>query len=511
MTKPITQVIIVGGGTAGWMSAASLGRYAQGKNLTITVIESSQLPTVGVGEATIPNIVEFNHSIGLDEIEFIKATQASFKLGIKFENWSQTSPSFFHPFSDYGLPINKVDFHQYVNRLAIENHKLEGHKLEGHNFKLEDYSFSSVLAQQGNFAQPHPNPPSPLADYSYAYHFDAGLYAELLKSHSLKMGVEHVDATIDQVNLHQNGFIKSVSLHDGRVLEAELFIDCSGFKALLIEQAMKTGFDDWSEWLLCDTALAVQTKSTSSPNPYTRSIAHNSGWQWHIPLQHRTGNGYIFSSQFENKASAEQNLLTSLTGEPISQIRQFSFTPGRRKQIWNKNCFAVGLSSGFLEPIESTSISLIQSAIAKLLSFFPDTSFNEHDINEVNRLHNSELEHVRDFIILHYKLASGIDSPFWQYCQEMTVPETLSHKIDVYRSQGHIILRENESFEAASWLTMYHAFGVLPNRYDPRVDAIPLETVKQNLAQMKHSIINAASQSVSHQTFIDRHCKAVSQ
>jgi tryptophan 7-halogenase len=498
-TKAINKIVIVGGGTAGWMAAASLAKYAQGKSLSICLIESSSIGTVGVGEATVPNIVEFNRNLGIDEIELIKATQATFKLGIQFENWQQKGSRFFHPFADYGLKIEQVEFHQYLNRLAASGDKVE----------LEDYCFPCVLAKSGRFAQPHPQPPSPLADYSYAYHFDASLYAQFLQKFAVNLGVKHIDAKVQRVNLHDsNGFINSVTLDDGRDIDGELFIDCSGFKGILIEQALHTGYEDWSHWLFCDTAVAVQTESVGPTNPYTRSIASDAGWQWRIPLQHRTGNGYIYSSQFEKDEDAHRILLETVEGKVINQPRKIAFTPGRRKQIWNKNCFALGLASGFLEPLESTSISLIQTAIAKLLSFFPDTSFNAHDIAEVNRLHNSEMENIRDFLILHYKLTARTDSEFWRRCQAMQIPELLAHKIGVYQSRGHIVMVDNESFQRASWLTMYQGFACSASSVDPRAEVVELAVLRQKLAQMRQSIQSAAQQAMDHDSFIDAHCRA---
>jgi len=499
MSEPIKKIVIVGGGTAGWMSAASLIKYVQGSDTSITLIESSTIGTVGVGEATIPNIVDFNRNLGIDEIELIKATQASFKLGIQFEDWATVGSQFFHPFSDYGVKINNIDFHHYLNKM----------KAAGKSVDINDYCFPSVLAKHGKFAQPHPNPSTPLADYQYAYHFDAGLYANFLRNFAINLGVNRIDALVKEVSQDQDsGFIQSVTLDNGDVIEGDLFIDCSGFKGLLIEETLNTGYEDWSQWLICDKAYAVQTELGGEPTPYTRSIAKANGWQWRIPLQHRMGNGYIYSSKFESDEDAKQVLLSSITGKTINKVRNFSFKPGRRKQVWHKNCVAVGLSSGFLEPLESTSISLIQSVISKLLTFFPDKSFNQHDINEVNRLHNSEVEHIRDFLILHYKLSKRDDSAFWRYCQAMDVPETLNHKLNLFESRGHIIERENESFEPASWLTMYDAFGIIPKRYDARADNIKLDVITTNLAQMKQSIEQAAKQAISHQAFIDEHCKA---
>lgn len=499
MAEPIRKIVIVGGGTAGWMTAASLIRYAEGKSIAVSLIESSKIPTIGVGEATIPNIVQFNRNLGIDEIEFVKATQATFKLGIQFENWHQQGQQFFHPFADYGLKIDQVDFHQYLHRL----------KASGISTNLEDYCFPAVLARYDKFAQPHPNPASPLADYSYAYHFDAGLYANFLRDFSVKLGVEHIDAEVKHTQLHPNtGFIKSLLLDNGMEIHGDLFIDCSGFKGLLIEQALETGYEYWNEWLLCDAAVAVQSERAQAPHPYTRAIAMSAGWQWRIPLQHRSGNGYIYSSQFETDANAQQTLLETIEGKAVNQPRKIIFHPGRRKKIWHKNCFAIGLSSGFLEPLESTSISLIQTAIAKLLTFFPDQSFNEHDIAEVNRLHHRELENIRDFLILHYKLTQRDDSPFWRYCKDMAIPDSLAHKISVYKSRGHIVMLDNESFKESSWLAMYNGFHITPQRFDVRAGAVEPTLIKQKLDQMSHSIDKAAQQAMSHDQFIKMHCPA---
>ncbi|MDN4502548.1 tryptophan 7-halogenase [Alteromonadaceae bacterium BrNp21-10] len=500
-SEPIESIVIVGGGTAGWMAAASLSRFVANKRISITLIESLSIGTVGVGEATVPNIVDFNRSLGIDEIEFIKATQATFKLGIQFENWSQPGSRFFHPFAGYGLKMDNVEFHQYLHRLRANGEAVE----------LEDYSFSCMLAKQGRFAQPHPNPPTPLAEYSYAYHFDASLYAKFLRDFSVKRGVKHVDAKIGGVDLHKdNGFIKSVTLDDGRVISGDLFIDCSGFKGLLIEGALKTGYESWDHWLYCDSALAVQTRRVGEPVPYTRTIARDFGWQWRIPLQHRTGNGYLFSSRFETDDNAKKTLEANIEGEALTDIRKITFTPGRRKKIWNKNCFALGLAGGFLEPLESTSISLIQTAISKLLTFFPDKSFNQADIEEANRLHNNEVEHIRDFIILHYKLNNRQDTGFWRQCHDMPVPDTLAHKMAVYESRGHFVMYDNESFELASWLTMYNGFNRVPKRVDERAYAVDGNVLKNKLHQMQLSLRNAAEQALTHDQFIQKHCPAKS-
>ena len=499
MSGAIEKVVIVGGGTTGWMAAASLLKYATDKNITVTLVESPTISTVGVGEATIPNIVDFNRNLGIDEVELIKATQATFKLGIEFEDWYKKGERFFHPFADYGLKVDNVEFHHYLNKLNQQGTKVD----------LEDYSFACALAKQGKFAQPNPNPSNPLAEYSYAYHLDAVLYAKFLCDFSVKKGVEHILANVTEVNLNNDsGFIESLTLDDGRQINGDLFIDCSGFKGLLIEGAMGIELDDLSQWLPCDSAVAVQTTLVGNPNPYTRAIAKDSGWQWQIPLQHRMGNGYIYSSKFTDDNAAQESLLASIDGKTINEVRKFSLPVGRRKVTWHKNCFALGLAAGFLEPLESLGISLIQTGIAKLLTFFPDKSFNSADIAEVNRLQNCELDRIVDFLVLHYKLSARDDTEFWRYCQNMAIPDSLAHKVEVFKSQGHVVMHDHESFERARWLSMYHGFNVVPQRYDVRIQNVDVSVIEAKLAQMRNSMAGAAQQAMSHQDFISKHCRS---
>jgi len=499
VSNEIRNILIVGGGTTGWMAAASISRYISDKQMTVTLIESPDIGTIGVGEATIPNIVSFNKELGIDEVELIKATQATFKLGIEFESWHKKGQNFFHPFADYGLKINNVDFHHYVNRA----------KAAGAAHNLQDYSIACALAKQGKFAQANSDPQSPLADYSYAYHFDAALYAKFLKNFCIKKGVKHISANVVDANLQaESGFIESVTLDDGRRIEADFFIDCTGFKALLIDGAMNVGLDDLSQWLPCDRAVAVQTTLVDEPMPYTRAIAQDAGWQWNIPLQHRMGNGYIYSSEFIDNQSAEDALLANIEGNTLNDVRQFNLPLAKRKVIWQKNCFALGLAAGFLEPLESLGLSLIQTALSKLYTFFPDKSFNTADIAEVNRLHNAELDRVVDFLALHYKLTKRDDTEFWRYCQNMPITDTLAHKIEVFKSQGQVVMYNDESFEQSSWLSMYHGFDINPLRYDARAKNIDLAIIEKNLMQMRNSMKTAAKQAMSHQEFINKHCRA---
>ncbi|WP_238582284.1 tryptophan halogenase family protein [Cellvibrio sp. OA-2007] len=499
LDQPIKKVVIVGGGTAGWMAAASLSQFAAGKELSITLIESTAIGTVGVGEATIPSIVHYNHTIGLDELDFIRATRASFKLGIQFEDWHKQGEQFFHPFADYGINFNGIEFQHYFYRLKKNNPSEH----------LHDYSIACQLAKHNRFAQPRENPNNPLADYSYAYHFDATLYAKVLRELSLSRGVIHLDEKVAQVNLREaDGFITSLLLANGQTVEGDLFIDCTGFKGLLIEETLKTGYEDWQEWLLCDAAVAVQCANTREPTPYTRVTALNAGWMWQIPLQHRMGNGYVFSSRFLSKESATETLLEKISGTPLTQPKPFVFQAGRRKKVWNKNCYALGLASGFLEPLESTSISLIQTGITHLLTFFPDMSFDPAMINEVNRRHQHEMERIRDFIILHYKLTQRDDTEFWRYCQSMTIPDSLQHKIDLFKSCGHIVQHEPEAFEKSSWLSIYHGFAVTPERTDNRIDHFKDADIKVQLEKIKASLAEAGQQATRHEDFIRKHCAA---
>ncbi|WP_331344940.1 tryptophan halogenase family protein [Cellvibrio sp. UBA7661] len=497
--SPIQQLVIVGGGTAGWMAAASFSRHLAHKNIRITLIESTVIGTVGVGEATIPSIVAFNNSIGLDELEFIRATRASFKLGIQFEDWRKQGEQFFHPFADYGINFNGVEFQHYFYR----------HKKNNPQENLHDYSIACQLAKHNHFAQPLENPNNPLADFSYAYHFDATLYAKVLRELALSRGVIHIDEKVASVNLRESdGFIESLLLENGETLHGDLFIDCTGFKGLLIEETLKTGYEDWSQWLLCDSAVAVQCKNTKEPTPYTRVSALDAGWMWQIPLQHRMGNGYVFSSRFLTREKATETLLANISANPITTPKPFSFQAGRRKKIWNKNCFALGLASGFLEPLESTSISLIQTGITHLLTFFPDTSLDQSMIDEVNRRHQHEMERIRDFIILHYKLTQRTDTEFWRYCQAMEIPDSLQHKIELFKSCGHILQHEPEAFEKSSWLSIYHGFGVTPARTDNRIDHLKDADIGAQLEKIKQSLAHAGKNAMAHHEFIRKHCAA---
>jgi len=494
----IKKIIIVGGGTAGWMAAASLAQFLKQRKTEIHLIESAEIGTIGVGEATLPGIRDFNASLGIDEIDFIKKTQATFKLGIEFNDWKTLGSTFFHPFAHYGAPIDGVDFYPIWQRL----YKQQKAK------PLMHYCLPTIMAAQNKFSQPNLNTQSPLARYHYAFHFDASRYATYLRDYAEKYGVIRHEEKIVDVKLLDNGYIGSVGLEKGDELSGDLFIDCSGFRGLLIEGALKTGYEDWSHWLPVNSAVAVQSEAKFAPTSFTKTTALDAGWQWRIPLQHRVGNGYVYCDNFIEDHAASEVLLSRLDGNPITQPRTIKFTTGRRKKFWNKNCVALGLSSGFLEPLESTSISLIQTGIGKLLMFFPDTGFNENDINEANRLAAIEMERIRDFILLHYTLSQRTDSAFWRHVKTIPLPETLANKINLFRRRGHLVNYEGESFTDASWISMYNGFGVLSELEDIRVEQFDISALEAQLNQMEQLLQSASMHAISHQAFIQKFCAA---
>ncbi|MFL6547239.1 MAG: tryptophan halogenase family protein [Povalibacter sp.] len=499
--RTIERIVIVGGGTAGWMAAAALSNFLRGPRAkSITVIESSQIGTVGVGEATLPTIRGFNSVLGIDEIDFIRKTQATFKLGIEFVDWARPGVSFFHPFAAYGARFGSADFHHSWLRL----------RARGDQTPLGDYCLSATMARLGRFAQPAVQPKVPFGAFSYAFHFDAALYAACLREYATNLGVRRMDAKIVDVQLDSEaGSIDAVVLENGGIVEGDLFVDCSGFRGLLIEQGLNTGYDDWSHWLPCDRAVAMPCESAGEPTPYTRATAMPAGWLWRIPLQHRTGNGCVYSSQFITDDEASAALRERLEGRALAEPNLLRFTTGQRKHFWNKNCVALGLAGGFIEPLESTSIALIQSGISKLLTFFPLDTLNPIDVAEANRLMREEFERIRDFIILHYKLSQRGDTPLWRQVRDMSIPDTLGRKIELFRSRGHLVKYAEESFEDSSWLTMYAGFGVLPHTYDPRADDMEESELRRGMMQMRETILQVASAAPSHAAFIARHCAAV--
>jgi tryptophan halogenase len=495
--RRIRSVVIVGGGSAGWMTAAALCNAAP-KGCGITLVESEEIGTVGVGEATIPPIKLFNQTLGLDEAEFMRRTQGSFKLGIQFVDWAQPGRRYFHPFGTYGRPFDIVPVHHYWQR---------AHEA-GHAGSLDDYCMAWAAASACRFAPPSGDQRHVLSTYDYAYHFDAGLYAAYLREYAEQRGVARIEGKIADVQLNgESGFVESVRLQDGRRVAGELFVDCSGFRGLLIEGALQTGYDDWTHWLPCDRALAVPCASAGEFTPYTRSTAREAGWQWRIPLQHRTGNGYVYGSKFLSDDAAAATLLANLDGKALADPRPLRFVTGRRRRMWNRNVIAIGLSSGFLEPLESTSIHLIQAGIAKLLAFFPDRDFDPIVVDEYNRIAASEMERIRDFIILHYHLNRRQEGELWRYCANMSIPAGLQEKIEHFRRYGRLVQRENDLFGPPSWLAVHIGQLNLPQRPDPLIHYRDVDAT-QWLGKLRQALMSAANQLPTHQQYIDRHCRA---
>jgi len=499
--RRIRSMVIVGGGSAGWMTAAALCNSAP-RGCAITLIESEEIGTVGVGEATIPPIKLFNQMLGLDEAEFLRRTQGSFKLGIQFVDWDLPGRRYFHPFGTYGRPFDTVAMHHWWQRANAA----------GQAGSLDDYCMAWAAASAGRFAPPVPDQRNVLSTYDYAYHFDAGLYARYLRENAEQRGVVRVEGRIADVQLDGgSGFVRSVRLEDGRHFEGELFVDCSGFRGLLIEGALQTGYEDWSHWLPCDRAMAVPCEGARAGvgefTPYTRSTARTAGWQWRIPLQHRTGNGYVYCSKHLSDDEAATTLLANLDGKALAEPRPLRFTAGRRRLAWNRNVIAIGLSSGFLEPLESTSLHLIQSGIARLIAFFPDRHFDTLVSDEYNRIANSEMERIRDFIILHYRLNRRTDGDLWRHCANMAVPDSLQEKIAHFRGFGRLVQREYDLFGPSSWLAVHVGQGNLPERADPLLDYREFDGTGW-LVKLRAAMAAAAQQLPTHQEYIDRFCRS---
>lgn len=491
--RRIRKIVILGGGTAGWMTAAALVKANSPPQFSITLIESDDIGIIGVGEATIPTIHWFNRLIDLHEGELFRETRTTCKLGIEFVNWNGDGSRYFHPFGRYGAPLDgSMFYHRWIRA-----------KLAGTVADHQDFSLSARAARAGKFAPPSNDPNSIFATLGYAYHFDAGLYSAFLRKRCESKGVRRVEGKVTHVGQDpESGFVTSLTTRRDEVIEGDLFIDCSGLRALLIEDTLHTGFEDWSHWLPCDRAQAIPTERVQDPIPYTRATALAAGWQWRIPLQHRTGNGIVYSSKFYSDEQAAETLRANLDSPALADPRLIRFLAGRRRKAWNKNVVAIGLSSGFLEPLESTSIHLIQSGIAKLLSLFPTRDCFPETAEQFNRVYDADVESIRDFLILHYHRTAGRAEPMWQHCQHMAIPDSLSYKMAHFTHSGRIVLATDELFKEASWFAVMMGQGLQPIDYNPLLDTVSAEENRVHLGRIEQAIAAAARAMTSHEDYI---------
>lgn len=492
MTKPIKRVVIAGGGTAGWMAATALGRTL-GKTHDIVLVESEEIGTVGVGEATIPPLLAYNRLMKIDEREFMRATQATFKLGIDFVNWKENGHRYIHSFGVTGKDHWTAGFQHFWHRgLAA-----------GLSTEFGEYCLELKAALENKFAH------LPEQGMNYAYHLDASLYAKFLRNIAEKDGVKRIEGKIEHVALDtESGHVTALHLNDDRVVEGDLFIDCTGFRGLLIEQQLHTGYDDWTHWLPCDRAVAVQTESVGPPVPYTRSTAREAGWQWRIPLQHRVGNGLVFCSRYMSDDEGIQTLFDNIEGQRLVDPRVIKFRTGTRRKHWNKNVVALGLASGFIEPLESTSIHLIQRGIIRLLQMFPSDGIKQSDVNEFNAQTKFETDAVRDFIILHYNVTDRRDTPFWRQCASMDIPESLQHRIDLFRETGRVFRKADELFAENSWIQVMLGQGIMPETHHPSADVMDDAEIKKFLNFVKENVDKTVASLPTHEQYIQQYCRA---
>jgi tryptophan halogenase len=487
-----TKVVVAGGGTAGWLTAFSLVTRL-GKLLDITLVESDQIGTVGVGEATIPTMRTFHGLIGIDEKEFMAATQATFKLGIQFDNWGQQGDSFFHSFGEIGQRSCMAEFHEFWMEA----------KAQGFGGSLDEYCLELKAAKANKFSTMVGKKP-----VNFAYHMNATAYAAYLRQKSEKAGVKRIEGRIKHVQNDEAGNISSLLLEDGEPVLGDVFIDCTGFRGLLIGDNLDVGYEDWSHWLAADSAIAVQTQAVEAPRPYTRAIAHSAGWQWRIPLQNRVGNGIVYASQFLSDDEAQDTLLANLTGQTITEPRQLRFKTGRRKKAWHKNCIAIGLSSGFLEPLESTSIHLVTTAILRLMKLFPFGGNTTMLAEQFNREAQLELETVRDFVILHYHQTQRNDSKFWDHYRNMAVPDSLVHRMAMFRENGYAWPDDVGLFRVDSWVQVMMGQGLMPKQHHGAGRVLPADGLKQQMMTLRNMIDNAVLQMPAHGDFIQSYCPA---
>jgi tryptophan halogenase len=492
MTQPIQRIVIAGGGTAGWMAAAAIAR-TMGRAVSVTLVESEAIGTIGVGESTIPPLVNFNRLLGINEADFMRATQATFKLGILFDNWKEEGHRYFHSFGLTGKDHWSAGFQHFW---------LHG-RTKGHDQSYDDYCMELVAAMAGKFAH------LPNDGTNYAYQLDSGLYARFLRQMAEGDGTVRVEGKIGHVELDPaSGDIAALILDGERRVEGDLFLDCTGFRALLIEGALHAGFDDWTHWLPCDSAIALQTPNIRPPVPYTRAMAHDAGWQWRIPLQHRTGNGLVYCSRYLGRDEALERLLGNVEGEVLTEPNFLRFTTGIRRRQWVRNCVAVGLSGGFMEPLESTSIHLIQRSVLRFIRMLPLGRPSERDIAEYEEQQLQDNLQIRDFLILHYKATSRRDSAFWRQCADMEIPDSLAQKIELFRETGRVFRKNEELFAENSWVQVMMGQGIEPQSYHPVTTKLSDDELDRLLGMIRQQVADTVAKLPDHHAYVARYCAA---
>lgn len=495
---PLQKFVIVGGGTAGWLAAATLGNIFKDHHVDIELVESDEIGIIGVGEATIPPLLDTLTSLGIDQVDFIKKTQASFKLGIEFQDWHTKGNSYFHPFGTLGASIDGHEFFQCW--LKTQAH--------GNETPLMAHSPETQLANKNKFFLPFEAVNTPLAHTKYALHLDASLVGKYLKEFASAIGVTQTIGHVENAALNEDGNISAITLKDGQTISGDFFIDCSGFKGLLIEQTLSAGYDDWSHYLPCNRAVTVQTENVGDTTPYTISKAQDAGWTWRIPLQHRTGNGYVFCSKYISDQQAIDTLLSQVSGKVLTTPRVIPFTTGIRRKAWHKNCLALGLAQGFLEPLESTAIHLVSKTLALFVRMFPDGELSPVLRDEFNRRVRADYEEIRDFLVLHYCTTNREDTPFWRWCKGMDIPPSLAHKLNFYQAGGSLIPGIEELFQPTSWYAVLTGMQVMPNSYNSTTDALNYDRLQQSLNSGAQAIISSVNNQPSHDSFLQKYCPA---
>ena len=490
--KPLSKIVIVGGGTSGWLAAAMLCQHLRRELCAIELVESEELGTIGIGESTVPPFVGLLQRLGVDEADFIRATEATYKLGIQFVGWQRRTDTYFHPFGVIGRPIGNHDFYQcWLKARAL-----------GDTSSLQDFSPCNVMAEQGRFFPPGKARNTPIGGANYALHVDAGLVARYLRTHAEAKGLQRTEGRVVDVTRHANGFVRSLVLADGREIAGDFFIDCTGFKALLIGKTLGVGTVDWSNYLPCDRAVAVKTAHQGPLVPYTRASAQAAGWMWRIPLQHRVGQGYVYSTRFCSDAAAKSTLLRNLDGTALEEPRFIPFATGHRQKVWQHNCLSLGLASGFIEPLEATSIHLIARGIDFFLRYFPDRDCEPALVREYNRRMIADYEEVRDFIVLHYCTSTRDDSAFWQWCRAIELPDSLRERIELFRAHGALREGVDELFRASSWQSVFEGMGIRPHRYCPRVEHLDADQITTALKTARTAIQGMVAHLPTHEEFL---------